>query len=326
MPANVQTIAYYGQTPWHGLGVPVPKGISAKEMIHSAGLDWQVELRPARGARTINRKKEFSRYEVIRLPRPDTKETEVLLGVVSRRYLPLQNAEAFEFFNEIVGEGKAYFETAGALGEGERIWVMAKMPEAMGIVPGDECVNYMLLSNTHSGEGSVTVKFTSVRVVCQNTLMMALDDGQKAYRVRHSRQMQFKLGELAEFMALTQEVFLKAKESFQKLAKIQMREKRLETYFDSVYPRTVAQKENGGRPQRWTFLNDAFNGRPDLLLPNVRGTLWATYNAISRFEDYKMPKQDEQPGQRLERTWFGGGADVKLKALEKANEFAKSWS
>jgi phage/plasmid-like protein (TIGR03299 family) len=101
----------------------------------------------------------------------------VLLGVVSRRYQPLQNAEAFEFFDLIVS---AYFETAGALGEGERIWVMAKMPEAMQIVPGDECLKYLLLSNTHTGEGSVTVKFTSVRVVCQNTLIMAMEDGQKA--------------------------------------------------------------------------------------------------------------------------------------------------
>src|SRR4051812_35092839 len=123
MPANVQTIAYYGEVPWHGLGQTVPRGVRAEEMIRAAGLDWQVELRPARGARKINSKGEFSRYEVVRVPRPKTKEHESLLGVVSRRYRPLQNVEAFEFFDPIVGEHKAYFETAGALGEGERIWV-----------------------------------------------------------------------------------------------------------------------------------------------------------------------------------------------------------
>src|SRR5437763_6606816 len=135
---------------------------------------------------------------------------EVLFGVVSRRYGPLQNVETFESFDRMVGEKKAYFEAAGALGEGERIWVMAKMPEAMEIVRGDECFKYLLLSNTHSGDGSVIVKFTTVRVVCQNTLMLAMDDGQKAYRVRHSRKMQLKLEELAEFLSITQEVFLKA--------------------------------------------------------------------------------------------------------------------
>ena len=195
MVANVQTMAYHGDVPWHGIGRPVPMGLTAEQMIRAAGLDWDVELRPARGATKINRKGEVSRYEVVRVPRPASRETEVLLGIVSRRYQPLQNAEAFEFFDPIVGEKKAYFETAGALGEGERIWVMAKMPGAMEIVPGDECMKHLLLSNTHSGDGSVIVKFTSVRVVCQNTLMLAMRDGQKAYRVRHSKRMQFKLGE-----------------------------------------------------------------------------------------------------------------------------------
>lgn len=270
MPANVQTMAYYGDVPWHGLGTQVPEGVVAQQMIRAAGLDWSVDLRPARGARKINRKGEFSRYEVVRLPKTPGKETEVLLGVVSRRYKPLQNIEAFEFFDPIVGEKKAYFETAGALGEGERIWVMARMPEAMQIVPGDECMKYLLLSNTHSGEGSVIVKFTAVRVVCQNTLMMAMEDGQKAYRVRHSSKMQFKLDELADFLAITQEVFLKARECFQQLAKIEMNEGRVRDYFDAVFPRTEAQKKSRELPRRWGFLREVLEGQPDLQLPGVR--------------------------------------------------------
>ena len=319
-------MAYYGEVPWHGLGKQVPKGVTAAQMIRAADLDWQVELRPARGAREINRKKEFSRYEVVRVPRPNTKETEVLLGIVTRRYQPLQNLEAFGFFDPIVGDHKAYFETAGALGEGERIWVMAKMPAAMEIVRGDECFKYLLLSNTHSGDGSVIVKFTTVRVVCQNTLMLAMQDGQKAYRVRHSKQMQFKLNELAEFMAITQEVFLKAEEQFKRLAKVKMIEDRLDHYFEAVFPRSDAQKKNGDKPLRWGYLREIFETRKDLQLPGVRGTLWGAYNAIMWFEDYKQPQQEEQPDQRLDRTWFGGGAEMKLKALTKAAELANSWN
>ena len=101
MPANVQTMAYYGRVPWHGLGTEVPMGVTAEQMIQAAGLDWQVDARPARGAKEINRKGEFSRYEVVRMPRTDTKETEVLLGVVSRRYQALQNAEAFALFSAL---------------------------------------------------------------------------------------------------------------------------------------------------------------------------------------------------------------------------------
>ena len=326
MPANVQTMAYYGEVPWHGLGTPIPQGVLAKDMIQAAGLDWQVVTRPARGAAKINRKGDYSRYEVIRIPRPKMDETEVLLGVVSRRYKPLQNSEAFEFFNPIIGEKKAFFETAGALGQGERIWVMAKLPDAMKIVSGDECYRYLLLSNTHSGDGSVIVKFTSVRVVCQNTLMLAMDDGQKAYRVRHSNMMQFRLDELADFLSITQDVFIKAEACFRKLAETKINTARLEDYFEAVFPVTKAQKEKGTTPTKWDHLYQVLHGRPDLQLPGVRDTLWGAYNAVTCFEDYKQPQAEEQPDQRLERTWFGGGADIKLKALEKALELAGSWS
>lgn len=319
-------MAYCDDEPWHKLGKKVSKGVTAEQMIREAGLDWEVDLRPARGAREINRKGEFSRYEVVRLPRPNKQEAEVLLGLVGRRYQPLQNSEAFEFFDPIVGEKKAYFETAGALGEGERIWVMAKMPEVMEIVPGDECMKYLLLSNTHSGDGSVIVKFTSVRVVCQNTLMMAMADGQKAYRVRHSKHMQFRLEELADFLAITQEVFLKAETLFKRLAQIQIKGSRLKEYFGAVFPLSEAQKKNPEEPPRWKNLREAYESQRDLQLPGVRGTLWAAYNAITYFEDYKQPQQDEQPDQRLQRVWFGGGADVKLKALEKAKELAAAWN
>lgn len=326
MPANVQTMAYYGKEPWHGLGKQVPKGVTAEQMIRAAGMDWGVELRPARGAGKINKKGDYSRYEIVRIPRPYTKENEVLFGVVSWRYQPLQNVEAFAFFDPIVGEDKAYFETAGALGEGERVWVMAKMPKAMEIVRGDECHKYLLLSNTHSGDGSVIVKFTAVRVVCQNTLMLAMDDGQKAYRVRHSRQMQFRLEELAKFLSITQDVFLKAEEQFKRMAKVQLIDGRLEHYFEAVFPRTAVQKKKGEKPARWGYVREVFETQEDLQLPGVCGTLWGAYNAITRFEDYKQPQHDEQPDQRLERTWFGGGADTKLRALVKATELANSWN
>lgn len=324
MPANVQTVAYYGEVPWHGLGKQVPKGVTAEKMIQAAGLDWQVKLRPARGARQINRKGEFSRYEVLRMPRPDKEETEILFGVVSRRYQPLQNSEAFSFFDPIVSKEKAYFETAGALGEGERIWVMAKMPDAMEIVRGDECFKYLLLSNTHTGEGSVVVKFTSVRVVCQNTLMLAMDDGQKAYRVRHSKRMRFRLGELSEFLAITRHVFQRTEEEFKRLAKVQMTKDRLQHYIEAVFPRTERQKRNGGTPQRWKDVQEMVESQPDRIT-GVQGTLWGAYNAITRFEDYKQPTQEETPDQRLERTWFGTGADIKLRALDRASVLAKSW-
>jgi phage/plasmid-like protein (TIGR03299 family) len=325
MPANVESMAYYGEKPWHGLGKEVKRGMRAGEMIGAAGLDWKVGMRPARGAR-LNKKKEASRYEIVRLPRPSRKEDkEILLGVVSKRYRPLQNDEAFSFFDPIVEDGQAYFETAGALGQGERIWVMAKMPGAIEVVRGDECWRYLLLSNTHTGDGAVTVKFTAVRVVCQNTLMLAMEDGQKAYRVRHSSIMKNRLDELAELIAAAQDVYLAAEWAFKLLIKTKLTEKLLEIYLEGVFPRTQVQRDNKTYPRKWIHIKELLENRDDLRMAGVNGTLWAAYNAVTRFEDYRQTRggNGEEEG-RLERVWFGSSAEVKWRAFEKARGLASA--
>jgi hypothetical protein len=113
---------------------------------------------------------------------------------------------------------------------------------------------------------------------------------------------------------------------FPRLAEIEMVGDRLDSYFEAVFARSEAQKKRGEKPDRWDFLKDIFEEQPDLQLPRVRGTLWGAYNAITCFEDYKQPQQEELQDQRLERTWFGGGADIKLKALVKAQELSASWN
>ena len=240
MPANVDSMAYYGDVPWHGLGTRVEKGISSEQMIKAAGLDWNVEKRAARGA-SIDKKGRAARYEMVRMPRNEQEE-EVLLGVVSRRYEPLQNAEAFAFFDPIVERGKSYFETAGALGDGERVWVLATMPDVIEVVRGDECMKYLLLSNTHSGQGSVIVKFTAVRVVCQNTLMLSMEDGQPTLRVRHSKIMNERLSEASEVIAAASKVYAEAAELFRRMAQLSLKRAQLHEYLELVMPRSSKQR------------------------------------------------------------------------------------
>jgi phage/plasmid-like protein (TIGR03299 family) len=256
------------------------------------------------------------------MPRTHQKEEEVLLGVVSDRYEPYQNKEAFKFFDGIVDRKAAFFETAGALGEGERVWVMAKMPDAIQVVRGDECQKYLLLSNSHNGQGSVIVKFTAIRVVCQNTLMLAMDDGQPAFRVRHSRAMTERLEELAELISAAKAVYEEAAQLFRKLANIQLKRDVLPQYLEMVFPQTRAQKKKGERPPKWEEVLRILDTSPDLQLSGVRGTLWAAYNAVTRFEDYR-PVKDETSDARLDRVWFGAGADLKLRALQTAEKLAK---
>ena len=110
--------------------------------------------------------------------RADQLEKGPEFGIVSSDYTPLQNLEAFNFFDDIVGQGAAIFHTAGALGKGERVWILAKLPDSIRIIGDDVCDKYLLLSNSHDGRSSVQMKFTPIfAVVCQNTLTMALNQG-----------------------------------------------------------------------------------------------------------------------------------------------------
>lgn len=324
MPANVQTMAYVGEKPWHQQGTEVPETVSAAEMICAAGLDWKVEKRPARGYPPIKKRGKpdrYAKYEIVR-PTGDVFDPEIVLGIVTHRYEPLQNAEAFSFFDPIVDERAATFETAGALGAGERIWVLAKMPGLISVVRGDECEKYLLLSNTHSGQGSVTVKFTAIRVVCQNTLMLSLQDGQQAFRVRHSRKMTERLAQVGELIAAANSAYLKAAEDFVRLAETKIKSTAmLEQYLEALFPRSEAQDRDHREPPKWQQVKALLETSPNLQDQEVKGTVWAAYNAVTQFEDYRQAR-DETASGRLNRVWFGRGADLKVKALDEALKLA----
>lgn len=327
MPHNVQSMAYAGDVPWHRLGVAVDHAIRAVDMITAAGLDWTVVKRPARGAKLVRRRRNghelYSRYEIVRQSANGHANADVVLGLVSERYEPLQNCNAFTFFDPIVDRKTAFFETAGALGDGEQVWVMAKMPELLEVVRGDDCQKYLLLSNSHTGRGSVIVKFTAVRVVCQNTLMLAMEDGQQAFRVRHSKSMSRRLSEIQDLIVAANETYAKAATLFKKMATIRLKPDLLAEYLEAVFPKTKTQESNGHQPPKRDYVRSLLQECPDLQLPGVDGTLWAAYNAVTRFEDYRVMPQ-ESPNGRLKRVWFGAGARLKLKALNAAAAIAQS--
>ena len=327
MPANVESMAYVGKVPWHGQGKPVPPDVSAIEMIKAAGLDWEVVKRPARGTKAkvdAWGQEKFSRYEVVRVPRPSKKEEEIIFGLVSGRYEPLQNSEAFKFFDPIVNRKTATYETAGALGDGERVWVMAKMPGDIEVVRGDNCKKYLLLSNSHTGKASVIVKFTAVRVVCQNTLIMAMKDGKSAFRVRHSAKMGERLDEVGKLIAAANQIYEDAAQHFRKLAITQVKSKQmLEEYLAALFPKSKSQKKQGKHPPKWDYITELFETIPDLQLPKVQRSLWAAYNAVTRFEDYRVVKIENEAS-RLNRVWFGAGAGLKIKALMEAIRIASN--
>ena len=159
MADNVESMFSVREKPWHGLGTVVSEALTSAEALKEAGLDWRVYQQPI-----------FTNFgKVIEGYRANVRSTDdKVLGVVSDRYKVVQNDEAFEFTDELLGEGVRY-ETAGSLQGGRKIWLLAKLPE-MYVMAGDRVSSYLVFSNTHDGSGAVRAAITPVRVVCNNTL------------------------------------------------------------------------------------------------------------------------------------------------------------
>ena len=174
MAANVETMFYTREKPWHGLGTMVKDSPSSAQALCLAGLDWKVEQHPIVTSDGIPLNGFWANVRNI-----DQK----VLGVVSDKYKVVQNEEAFAFTDTLLGEGVTY-ETAGALQEGRKVWLLAKLPQKY-IISGDEITPYLVFSNSHDGSGAIKVAMTPVRVVCNNTLNLALEHARRIWSTTH---------------------------------------------------------------------------------------------------------------------------------------------
>jgi phage/plasmid-like protein (TIGR03299 family) len=314
------TMAYVGDEAWHGLGQRVPANVSAAAMVKAANLDWQVRKQPAPGARRIAGDPPiYDRYLVIR-DRVGGEIDDVALALVGKSYEPLQNSEAFAFFAPFIDNKWAEFHTAGALRRGERVWVLARLVGDIVIGGDDTIERFLLLANSHDGSGAITVRFTPIRVVCQNTLNLAVRGGSGVISVRHTKHVAKHLADAqAEQMKrVIDKVFTGAEHLFGRMALHQMGAKETDRFLELLFPRTERQIKASTEPERWKRIKGILED-DRLTSPKTRGTLWALYNAVVRDEDYRRSRNEAADG-RLDRIWFGSGNDLKLKALHAARQ------
>jgi phage/plasmid-like protein (TIGR03299 family) len=306
---------YFGKEPWHGLGTKLEAPATAREAISAAKLDWQVvkmQLYAGDGNERLRRVP--NRFAIVPEDlwgKPDCP----VFGIVGREYTPLQNHEAFEFFDSIVGKGAAIYHTAGALGDGERIWILAKLPSDIHVAGEDTAHKFLLLSNTHDGNNSVQIKFTPVRVVCQNTLTMALKRG-RTVRVVHTRDMHQRLKQSEELFGLIDSRFAEIEEAFKKLVQVKMNSTKLTDFLNGVFPdpkqpegRDVSdelyQKELTRVRQNRSWATYFFEqGKGNQARP-VAGTLWAAYNGVAELVDHRC-RPNQANGHRLNLSEPGG--------------------
>ena len=322
---NEERMFYYGEKPWHGLGVELNAPATSKEAIQAARLDYEVRKteRTLIGCDT-NTGKQFPVFDQYATYRADTFQS---LGAVGKGYKVIQNVECFDFFDSVIGEGKAVYHTAGALGKGERIWVLAKLPKTMIIGKEDEVEKYLLLTNSHDGKSSLTMYFTPVRVVCQNTLNVSMKDAKEGIRIRHSGNIKVKVEEAQRVLGIATMFYSDFEQISNKFASMKLNKTQAESYFTDLLF-TEKQKEN---PHEHTRLS---NQRDELLglfehgagneIKDIRHSLWTAYNAVTEYADHKkvVKREADDRTLRLNSIWFGSAALFKKKAYARALDIA----
>lgn len=279
MAANVETMFYVREKPWHGLGTCVQEAPTSAEALRLAGLDWEVRQRPIQvcGGSKIDNFKANVRST-------DGK----VLGVVTDSYKIIQNADAFSFTDSLIG-GDVRYETAGSLKEGRKIWLLAKMPTRM--VAGDEVEPYLCFSNTHDGSGAIRVCMTPIRVVCNNTLNFALRTAHRHWSTRHTGDLQMKMQEARMCLDLADQYMNGLAEFGDRLANIRITDEELDKILDEMFPmdeeKDTLRKQNSVKKAKEEFMICYL--RPDIA--QFLGTAWGVVNAMSDMVTHTAPRR-----------------------------------
>lgn len=281
MPANVETMFYVREAPWHGLGVRVEEAPSSQDALRLSGLDWQVVQQA------------ITTTEGVPLPgyKANLRDTDhQVLGVVTDRYRVVQNAEAFAFTDGLLGEGVRY-ETAGSLQNGRKIWLLAKLPDKY-IIEGDQIDPYLVFSNSHDGSGSIKVAMTPIRVVCQNTLNLALSSAKRVWSTIHVGDLAGKMTEAHNTLLLAEKYMGQLGLEFSRLSQVKLSDQKVLDFIDQLLPMddqpTEIHRKNVIRIRE--DMKQRYFDAPDL--QHVGKNAYRFLNAVSDFATHAKPLRE----------------------------------
>jgi len=317
---EIETIAWTGEVPWHGLGTRVPGDLAPAEMLVKAGLDWTADLVPLYYDCAGGKRCQVPQRAMVRSS--DGK----LLDVVGRDWKPVQNATALDFFSDFVRKGDMAMETAGSLREGRHVFALAKIKNGFEVVKGDRIGGYLLFSNPHTYGKAPSILLTHVRVVCWNTITQALNHGGRArYSWSHLQDFTSDHAEMAkEALGLARRQQIEMKERMQVLASARAKREDVEVYFRRVLrPGASVAPQGKGKvakaPRNLGIAMQALEQQPGARLGE--GTLWQAFNAITFVTDHVLGKNQDA---RVSSALFGSYAALKQRALEVGLDMAKT--
>jgi phage/plasmid-like protein (TIGR03299 family) len=283
MAANVETMFYVREVPWHGLGVSVDSAPTSEEALHNAGLDWMVEQKPIHLYCGIERQ-----YEEIPGYLANTRNTDnAVFGIVSKQYKIIQNTDAFDFTDALLGmgSGEITYETAGSLNGGRTVWLLARMPER--IIVGDSIQPYLVFTNSHDGKSSAKAFITPIRVVCNNTLNMAIRSADRMWSTTHTGDIKGKMDEARRTLAMYDTYMDHLRAEADKLAMMKIQPTWLDNFIAQLMP--IKPEFSDIRikmvEESRALLKEVYNTRPDL--SNLRGSAWGIINAVADFSDHR---------------------------------------
>jgi len=319
-PTGTANAFFVGEPAWHRLGKVFPEDtvLDIPTAIEAAGLNWSVRLQPLHMV-----------YDGEDMPVPGyatvRDSDRSVLGVVGPTYKPLQNQEAFSWFQPFLDAETATLEAAGSLRGGKRVWVLARVKGlSADIVPGDEVRSYILLSNGHDGLMAVRAGTTNQRVVCANTLAMAHGDASsKLFRIRHTSKAVDALEVVRETMETVRGQFSATVEQYRHLARYGVNRQDIEKYVQKVFRPKVIEGGIGETSEEADEASERLTGKIIRLfeegagnnLPGVSGTAWGMYNAVT---DYISHERGHNADNRVNSLWYGDSAKVNSRALQTA--------
>lgn len=281
MAANIETIFTTRKKPWDGLGKIVEEAPNSSQALKLAGLDWQV----------VQKEVETSDGIPIAGFKANVRETDnQILGIVTDRYKVVQNEEAFAFTDQLLGEGVTY-ETAGSLQNGRRVWMLAHLPYQY-IINGDEITPYLVITNCHDGSGSIKVAMTPVRVVCSNTLNLALSTAKRCWSCNHTGDINIKLDDARATLLYSRRYMSELGKSFAQLEKIKLTDGKVMEFINELIP-----ENDDASPQHrrniMRFREDMkhrYFDAPDL--KDIGKNAYRFINAVSDFATHTKPLRE----------------------------------
>ena len=305
-------MAYVGDVPWHGLGTKVDRELTPDQFQKVAGLDWTVEKQPlvTPSGVTVKNKEALVRTS-----------DNTVLDVVGTGWNPVQNSEAFEFFHEYCMSGDMEMHTAGSLKDGQMVWALAKTKESFELFNGDVTDNYFLFSNPHQFGKAINVRMTPIRVVCSNTLALSLSqNADQMVTVNHRKA--FDAEDVKEQMGIAREKMEQYKSMAAFLGSKKATGDNVIQYFNEVFGAPAKEKVDNVVP--FTSRNSKLAFENLDVQPGAefaQGSWWTAFNSVTNMTDHLQGRSNDG---RLQSAWYGRNRKVKLKALDKALEYAEA--